>query len=405
MNITKAQIKSQFTRVKRDGWLELFKRAAEQHGHTVALLLAIGSRETNLKNIKGDFRGGVYHGFGVMQVDIGTDLTFTQRWSPANPEPAIMRGGEILAEKRRDAEKNIGKRVSVKGHSYTITSADADDVRRMSVAGYNAGRWPQYHFARGENMDSTTTGKDYSRDVYDRAVVFAMLLDESGDDNEALVREVKLQGKYARDEHRALANMPSRSLTGDRAPASVKVEPRAAETELARVDYARETEVESDHDSTATTGNVGGNAGGGIGGTIATIEGKPVDGGGAGDAPVEVAATGVEKSGSRKSIIATLGAGLTALGVSAGSVWEYTTEAFKANPVLILLVLGIIGAVVLIYWKYQDRQTKLDIVREQHAHEVNKLKLTIAADPSRINVELKPNVVPAPPPADEVASE
>ena len=27
----------------------------------------------NLKNIKGDFRDGIYHGYGAMQVDIGND--------------------------------------------------------------------------------------------------------------------------------------------------------------------------------------------------------------------------------------------------------------------------------------------------------------------------------------------
>ncbi len=67
-NWTENDLKKQYDSAKQNGWLAHFEDAAQQHDF---------SRETNLKNIKGDFRDGIYHGYGVMQVDI--DPTFVKR--------------------------------------------------------------------------------------------------------------------------------------------------------------------------------------------------------------------------------------------------------------------------------------------------------------------------------------
>lgn len=225
MKITPKQMLDQFTRVTAAGWLPYFQKFAEIGKTTKAHALAIGSRETNLRNIKGDFRGGVYHGFGVSQVDIGTDPAYCRAWTPQNVEAGITRGGEIYLGKLRDVAACTGKKVKVKNKTFTGKRASADDARRIATAAYNCGRWAHYHFSQGEHIDSTTTGHDYSRDVYDRAVYFAAFLEgnvieRSGKkltlkrdkslkvfEPGALAREIELQGKYARPEHAALVSI------------------------------------------------------------------------------------------------------------------------------------------------------------------------------------------------------
>ena len=202
MNISRRDIESQFERVVRDGWLHFFAVNALLAETTTAHLLAIGSRETNLQNIRGDYRGGRYHGFGVMQVDIGTDPEFARNWKPSDVEGSIRRGTEIYLEKVRDTKASVGKRVSVRGRAFTGRAVEPDDLRRIATAAYNCGRWAHYHFTLGQHVDSTTTGKDYSRDVYDRAIEFADLLADVGSQPDAPSREICLQGKYARNSHK-----------------------------------------------------------------------------------------------------------------------------------------------------------------------------------------------------------
>ena len=61
-----ALLKLQYDRAKSNGWLIHFANAAAKYGHTTADLVAIASRETNMKNIAGD----AGHGYGLMQIDI-----------------------------------------------------------------------------------------------------------------------------------------------------------------------------------------------------------------------------------------------------------------------------------------------------------------------------------------------
>lgn len=200
MNITRREIEKQFDRVVANGWLPWFQREAKRANTTTAHLLGIGSRETNLKNIRGDFRGGKYHGFGVMQVDIGTDPEYARTWTPEKVEPSIVRGVDIYLSKVKDTKYGSGKKLAVRGRWFTGRAAEPDDIRRIATAAYNCGRWAYWHFTRMENVDSTTTGDDYSRDVYDRAVQFADILEERGYETMAVHRELELQGKYARRE-------------------------------------------------------------------------------------------------------------------------------------------------------------------------------------------------------------
>lgn len=204
MNISPTDVKRQYDKAKANGWLPHFELIAEQHGSTVAHFLAFASRETNMRNIKGDYRDGQYHGFGPMQVDIGTDPKFAREWSPQNATPGILRGGEIYQEKVDQVTKGQGKRLSVKRKGFTGRQCDADDIRRIATAAYNCGLWAYFHFSNETHIDLSTTGKDYSRDVYDRAILFARLREADGEAG-ALAREAQLQGKYARDDVKELA--------------------------------------------------------------------------------------------------------------------------------------------------------------------------------------------------------
>ncbi len=208
MKISLNALKSQYARVKKDGWLPIIAKAAKLSNTTTAHWLAFGSRESNLKNIRGDFRNGVYNGFGPVQVDIGTDPVFAKTWSASSKdslERGFIRGAEIYNLKKDQILKGRGKKLTVRSRTFTGKKiVQDDDLRRIATAAYNCGLWAFYHFSNGNHVDSTTTGKDYSRDVYDRAIEFAVLLEADGE-KDALKMEVHLQGKYARNEHRKRA--------------------------------------------------------------------------------------------------------------------------------------------------------------------------------------------------------
>src|SRR6478752_8426300 len=64
-NWTENDLKRQFERAKKNGWIKTFKSAAATYQFPPEVLMAIASRETNMRNIIGD--GG--HGYGLMQID------------------------------------------------------------------------------------------------------------------------------------------------------------------------------------------------------------------------------------------------------------------------------------------------------------------------------------------------
>jgi hypothetical protein len=241
MRATRRDLEIQFNRVVTNGWLSWFQREAVRAGTTTAHLLAIGSRETNLKNIKGDYRNGKYNGFGVMQVDIGTDPVYAKQWTPQNVEPSIRRGVDIYISKVRDTANCVGKRTQVRSRFFVGRAVDSEDLRRVATAAYNCGRWAHYHFSNSQNVDSTTTGKDYSRDVYDRALEFAEILEQRGLEQNAICNEMRLQGKYARDSHRKRFGLSAELPKRIALPTAL---PQESFDELAAVDYEREIDGE-----------------------------------------------------------------------------------------------------------------------------------------------------------------
>jgi hypothetical protein len=155
---TEANLQTQLNHATASGWIPFFDAAALSNHFTTEFLLAIASRETNLLNIKGDFHDNAYHGFGIMQVDVGTDPAFCASWTPDQVEGSIQRGTAILAGKRDSlAAKNI------------------TDPKAIAAA-YNTGAANVIHsLASGADADHTTTGRDYGSDVMARMAVFVRL--------------------------------------------------------------------------------------------------------------------------------------------------------------------------------------------------------------------------------------
>ena len=157
-NWTETDLTRQFNHAKLSGWIPYFAAAAQANHFDTELLLAIASRETNMQNIRGDFNGGIYHGFGIMQVDVRTDPDFCNAWTADQVEGSIERGTRILAGKR-DA----------------LAAQNITDLRAIAAA-YNTGAANVIHsIQNGADPDSTTTGHDYGADVIARRAVFQNL--------------------------------------------------------------------------------------------------------------------------------------------------------------------------------------------------------------------------------------
>jgi hypothetical protein len=158
-NWTEADLHQQFHLAASNGWIPFFETAAKLHGFDIELLLALASRETNMRNIKGDLRNGIFHGYGIMQIDIGSFPDFCRAWTPEQVQPSIEFGTQVLA----------GKRSFLAKHGIT-------DLRAITSA-YNTGEGNVLKsHTNNQDVDSTTAGGNYGQDVLNRMVVFAKLL-------------------------------------------------------------------------------------------------------------------------------------------------------------------------------------------------------------------------------------
>ena len=186
MNITKAQLKTQYERAKSRGWIPHFQEAANTitKGYfDTADLMAIGSRESNLDPKWLTKPGDHGNGFGLMQADKRSfpEFTKTEAWKDART--GILFGAKVLMQKWHDNQTGIGLKRGVqssktKRMSYFVGKdiGQGAEAQRVAIASYNAGRWPAYAVANGSDPDRYTTGKDYSQDVIARAKVFRELL-------------------------------------------------------------------------------------------------------------------------------------------------------------------------------------------------------------------------------------
>jgi len=170
---TKNDLKRQFDFVTSQGWVGHFHEAANDYDFPIATLLALGSRETNLKNIVGD--GG--HGYGIMQIDDRSfpDWCHSGTWQDARAD--ILKGALVLDAKRQQIRAGQGKLLNIGGESFTgKPDLTQDEVLRTTLAAYNSGLWAYYSLTKSNDPDARTTGRDYSADTLARAAVFAQLV-------------------------------------------------------------------------------------------------------------------------------------------------------------------------------------------------------------------------------------
>ncbi len=159
----------------------IVKQAIEGKIYTEDWLGSIAARETgfiitkyanrgmNVNEIsaltKGDFRGGIYHGYGFWQVDIGSYPDFISSGSWKDPMICAKKAVAILEEKRIYLTK------------YNLSG---EELERAITAAYNTG---QGNVAKSiqekRDVDSTTTDNNYSADVFEKRKVYRGLADAS----------------------------------------------------------------------------------------------------------------------------------------------------------------------------------------------------------------------------------
>jgi hypothetical protein len=183
---TRKELKAQYEQAKLRGWIPYFQSAARMYKFAVADLMGIASRESNMKNIKGDLHDGQYHGFSLMQLDIRSHREWIESGQWQDVQTAILKGAQALAEKRDQilkASKQSRARVefsSGKTVTFTPRELTPDALRHCTLAAYNCGGASYYHYSIGNDIDRGTTGKDYGRDVIARAAVFQSFLEADG---------------------------------------------------------------------------------------------------------------------------------------------------------------------------------------------------------------------------------
>lgn len=157
-NWTVVDLQAQYDRALAQGWMPLFEKSAAAHHLPTEFLLAIASRESGIQNIRGDLRDGDYRGFGVMQIDIGAFPEFCKSWAPSQIAASIEYGAGILAA-ARDA----------------LARFQILDFKSIA-ASYNTGvSNVRRSYALHRDVDSTTTGGNYGRDVLNRMDVFVQV--------------------------------------------------------------------------------------------------------------------------------------------------------------------------------------------------------------------------------------
>lgn len=141
-------------------------RLAKQYGFKPSLIAAIGSRETRWlsKFFLGDIdpKTKLPHGHGPMQIDDRSFPQFAQdyRAGKLTPVDGIEMGCKVLSAKLKSIKK-------------FLPQLAGDLQLRAAVAAYNCGEGNVKKVVlAGQDVDSKTTGHDYSRDVLERAEYF-----------------------------------------------------------------------------------------------------------------------------------------------------------------------------------------------------------------------------------------
>lgn len=182
-NWTERDLRQQYNRAKANGWIPWFAEAGDSVPDDeidAADLMAIASRETNMKNIKGDFRDGRYHGYSLMQLDIGSHPEWIASGAWRDAHKAIHKGADALDDKLQEVISGRGERLKAKAGAFTGKDFTPEQLRLIAFAAYNSGLNAYYSFSVDGDADKRTTGKNYGRDVDRRSVYFRKWLDVDG---------------------------------------------------------------------------------------------------------------------------------------------------------------------------------------------------------------------------------
>jgi hypothetical protein len=171
-NWTRSDLENQMRRAQDADLIRHFHQQGSDYQFAPGLLMAIASRETNMRNIVGD--GG--HGYGIMQID---DRSFPEWchsgiWKDA--AAGIQKGALVLDGKREMIRNGQGKQLKVGGSTFSGSALSPEDLLRTAIAAYNSGLWAYYSMSKSGDPDLRTTGRDYSKDVMARKVIFESLL-------------------------------------------------------------------------------------------------------------------------------------------------------------------------------------------------------------------------------------
>lgn len=165
--MNKKPAQEQIARLKIQGCWDAIEASAGKHNLPLAFVCAICSRETNCDNKLGDFRGGVYHGVGVMQIDIQHEIArvaIADRTWKEHPEPLIEFGCALLATTLRQ----------IKTHDPALNE---EGWLKFTAAAYNAGWGGAIRGHNEGDCDRYTTGHNYGHDVLQRMDAFQRALE------------------------------------------------------------------------------------------------------------------------------------------------------------------------------------------------------------------------------------
>jgi len=156
------EAREQFAHARATGLVTLCHKVERRHGLPRALLLAIGSRETNCRDVVGDFG----HGRGVFQIDDRFHHDWLAEHGAAFPGelPPIADAAELAATMLADAI------AIVREHELA-----GDAVTKFAASAYNAGLGGALAGLRRGDSDLETTGRDYGADVVARMHSFHRL--------------------------------------------------------------------------------------------------------------------------------------------------------------------------------------------------------------------------------------
>ena len=156
MIISSTALTRQLAYLRKQPYYETIKATCLMQGLPLAFVLAVASRETNMRNVLGDGDQGV----GLMQVDIryhviAKTMKLDGSWK-TGPEPLIVYAIKLLSNNYQWAKRTwpqYGERGWLK----------------IAASAYNAGCTNARKGVAAGDSDLRTTGKDYGADVLARA--------------------------------------------------------------------------------------------------------------------------------------------------------------------------------------------------------------------------------------------